>query len=265
MGLGCSKKQQEDAGEALVVRLSPFRPRRCLSRRSPSAGGGAARSTAAAGSPASLLALAVDSLARSLHQQPAAALSSLPADLSQLLLERLAATGALDDVAIAKLAGLGLHFHRLPLGGYPELVRPGWLRCLSSPSLEAAELGKTGVSVASAQGQPAAPCAPAVQCNASESSAWLLMLQAQGSIRGSLSARIAKPAHKPGSHCLCNPPAAPQVTDEALAALRAPPRLSKLHLDYCVELTDAGLAALQGAAAAKLPVPLVVLMVLAVA
>jgi hypothetical protein len=36
------------------------------------------------------------------------------------------------------------------------------------------------------------------------------------------------------------------VTDETLAALGTPPRLSKLHLDYCVELTDAGLATLQG-------------------
>ena len=201
MGLGCSKKQQEDAGEALIVRLSPFRPRRCLSRRSPSAAGGAARCAAAAGSPASLLALAVDALSRSLHQQPASALSNLPADLSQLLLERLAATGALDDAAIAKLAGLGLHFHRLPLGGYPELVRPAWLRCLSSPSLEAAELGKTGVS---AQGQPAVIRAPPMQYNAMQTNhqQGYSCCRRQRPLWAFLSAHLAESSQNPARSCL---------------------------------------------------------------
>lgn len=36
--------------------------------------------------------------------------------------------------------------------------------------------------------------------------------------------------------------------DEALAALGAPPRLARLRLDYCVEVTDGGLALVQGMA-----------------
>ena len=38
----------------------------------------------------------------------------------------------------------------------------------------------------------------------------------------------------------------PQVTDEALAALGCPAHLTCLRLDYCVDVTDAGLALLQG-------------------
>ncbi len=40
--------------------------------------------------------------------------------------------------------------------------------------------------------------------------------------------------------------ALPQVTDEALAALGCPAHLTCLRLDYCVDITDAGLALLQG-------------------
>jgi hypothetical protein len=152
MGLTCSKKQQEQEGEgggAPIVRLSPFRPRRCLSRlRSlpgPDAGPG----------PDSLLSLAADALARSLHRQPAAALARLPTDLCQLLLERLVAAAALDDAAVLKLSGLGLHFHSLPLGAYPEPVQTFWLRCLSTPSLEAADLSKTEVQQAAHLAAPA--------------------------------------------------------------------------------------------------------------
>lgn len=127
------------------MRLSPFRPRRCLSRRSlaPPAPG------TADGAPASLLCLAADALAASLLSQSPTTLAALPADLSQVLLERLVATGALNDAAVAKLSGLGLHFHQLPLGAYPELVQPAWLEALTSLSLEAADLSKTGVSASS--------------------------------------------------------------------------------------------------------------------
>ena len=39
------------------------------------------------------------------------------------------AQGLLNDAAILKLSGLGLHFFSLPLAGYPELVSGvgGWL------------------------------------------------------------------------------------------------------------------------------------------
>ena len=151
MGLACSKKQrreEEEDGGAPIVRLSPFRPRRLLSR-SRSFGG----AEAAGPGPQHLLSLALDALLRSLHRQPAHALARLPPDLSQLLLEALVACGQLDDAAVLKLSGLGLHFFRLPLGAYPERVQPSWLRCLSTPSLEAADLSKTEASVRA--GQPA--------------------------------------------------------------------------------------------------------------
>ncbi len=149
MGLACSKKGSLDEGgegaTPTIVRLSPFRPRRCSSmgRRSLGPGGaGAVRSDCAV---PSLLSLAADAAAAGLAALPAGALAALPADLSQLLLERLVASALLDDAAVARLAGLGLHFYSLPLGGYPELVQPAWLRCLATPSLEAADLSKTGV------------------------------------------------------------------------------------------------------------------------
>ncbi|EFN55678.1 hypothetical protein CHLNCDRAFT_133919 [Chlorella variabilis] len=144
MGLACSKKQrreEEEDGGAPIVRLSPFRPRRLLSRS-----------------------------------------RSLPPTLSQCLWEGLVGCGQLDDAAVLKLSGLGLHFFRLPLGAYPERVQPSWLRCLSTPSLEAADLSKT---------------------------------EASG-------------------------------MDEVLASLGPTPHLAQLCLDYCVDLTDGGLALLQG-------------------
>jgi hypothetical protein len=135
----CSKKQREEEDGAPIIRLSPFRPRRCLSR---------ARSlaTASSGGPQPLLSLALDALVRSLHHLPATGLSALPPDLSQMLLERLVACGRLDDSTIGKLSGHGLHFYSLPLGSYPEPVRPGWLNCLSTNSLEAADLTKAQVA-----------------------------------------------------------------------------------------------------------------------
>lgn len=223
MGLGCSKRK-DDAAAPLVVRLSPFRPRRVLSRLgsappTPRAGaGGDDPALPANTDPGSLLSLALDAVAATLPQQPARELACLPADLSQLLLERLVAAGRLDDDTVLRLSGLGLHFFRLPLGAYPELVRPFWLRCLASPSLEAADLSKTGV---------------------------------RGRTRGMPPSR--HPSRLPPLHPLNPPPVPPatapraQVTDDALAALGAPPRLHTLRLDYCVEITDAGLALLQGA------------------
>lgn len=252
MGLGCSKQSQSDGEEGSsrdVVRLSPFRPRRCSLRRrsgAPTAG--------AAGEPGSLLSLAADALAASLHQQAPTALACLPADLSQLLLERLVAqvrrdwwpprqqrrTGAwvarltgrpalvaprllhstqgrLDDAAIAALDGAGLLFYGLPLGGYPELVRPAWLACLTSASLEAADLSKTGVRDGRGAGGS----------------------RRRRGRRPQLCRRVSRPTAP------CPDPS--QVTDAGLAALGAPPRLARLRLDFCVDLTDAGLASLQGA------------------
>lgn len=169
----CSKKQREEEDGAPIIRLSPFRPRRCLSR---------ARSlaTASSGGPQPLLSLALDALVRSLHHLPATGLSALPPDLSQMLLERLVACGRLDDSTIGKLSGHGLHFYSLPLGSYPEPVRPGWLNCLSTNSLEAADLTKA------------------------------------------------------------------QDVDAVLACLGAPPHLTRLCLDYCVDLSDGCLSQLAG-------------------
>lgn len=151
MGLACSKKGSlDEEGEVAptIVRLSPFRPRRCssLSRRMLCAAGAPGAGAPGDCAVPSLLSLAADAAAAGLAALPAHALAALPADLSQLLLERLVSTAMLDDAAIARLASLGLHFFSLPLGGYPELVRPAWLRCLASPSLEAADLSKTGVT-----------------------------------------------------------------------------------------------------------------------
>lgn len=150
MGLACSKGSLDEEGEVAptIVRLSPFRPRRCssLSRRMLCAAGAPGAGAPGDCAVPSLLSLAADAAAAGLAALPAHALAALPADLSQLLLERLVSTAMLDDAAIARLASLGLHFFSLPLGGYPELVRPAWLRCLASPSLEAADLSKTGVS-----------------------------------------------------------------------------------------------------------------------
>lgn len=153
MGLSCSKKLREDHREAdsgpAIVRLSPFRPRRCNSARRQPRCAGAATADAAPSAPSpvpSLLSLALHAAAASVHTQPPAALAALPTDLCQLLLERLVAAGLLDDSVISRLSGLGLHFHSLPLGGYPEIVRPAWLRCLATASLTAADLSKTGVT-----------------------------------------------------------------------------------------------------------------------
>lgn len=152
MGLGCSKRQSEDGGGdrgPTIVRLSPFRPRRCSSLRRSRSGPTAADGSTdadALGSPHSLLSLAADAAAASLARQPGAALAALPADLSQLLLERLVAQGLLDDGAVACLSGHALHFYRLPLAACPETVRPAWLAALTSASLEEADLSKTGVS-----------------------------------------------------------------------------------------------------------------------
>lgn len=46
--------------------------------------------------------------------------------------------------------------------------------------------------------------------------------------------------------CSVPPSFLPQVTDEALAALGCPAHLTCLRLDFCVDVTDAGLALLQG-------------------
>lgn len=90
MGLACTKSKVPEESEApTIVRLSPFRPRRCSSLRRRSADGGAGSSEG--GGPPSLLSLAADALAASLHQQRSAQLRSLPPDLSQLLLESLIA------------------------------------------------------------------------------------------------------------------------------------------------------------------------------
>lgn len=77
-----------------------------------------------------------------------AQLGALPADLSQLLLDTLVERGELDGAAVAALSSLNLHFYHLPLAGFEDLVRPAWLRALTSGSLEAADLSKTGVSEA---------------------------------------------------------------------------------------------------------------------
>lgn len=155
MGLGCSKRQQaEGEGEGrgpTIVRLSPFRPRRCTSLRRGSPLPEGASAGGAAG-PASLLALAADALAASLGAQAPGSLARLPADLCQVLLDCLVASGALDDGAVAALSracggSSPLHVFRLRLGAYPEVVRPPWLALLASPCLEAADLSKTGVSM----------------------------------------------------------------------------------------------------------------------
>lgn len=165
MGLACSKKcsqdEEGDGATPTIVRLSPFRPRRCssLSRRPLCAGGAGGAGAVGDCAVPSLLLLAADAAAAGLAALPARSLAALPADLSQLLLERLISSAKLDDAAIARLDSLALHFFSLPLGGYPELVRPAWLRCLASPSLEEADLGKTGVSGRQAAGTAAA-CRP---------------------------------------------------------------------------------------------------------
>lgn len=89
MGICSSKRKLEGDGEPTIVRLSPFRPRRCSSLRRRSSHGGAPAAPDAG--PLSLLALAADALAASLHRQTSQGLARLPADLSQLLLERLVA------------------------------------------------------------------------------------------------------------------------------------------------------------------------------
>lgn len=89
MGLACTKSKVPQESEApTIVRLSPFRPRRCSSlRRSSTEGADGGE----AGGPPSLLSLAVDALAASLQQQRSAQLRRLPPDLSQLLLDSLIA------------------------------------------------------------------------------------------------------------------------------------------------------------------------------
>jgi hypothetical protein len=145
MGLACTKSKAPEEGEPpTIVRLSPFRPRRCSSLRRRSADGGTDGGEGCG--PPSLLSLAVDALAGSLQQQRSEQLRRLPPDLSQLLLDSLVAQGLLNDATVLKLSGLGLHFFSLPLAAYPELVRPFWLRWLRSDSLEAADLCKTGVT-----------------------------------------------------------------------------------------------------------------------
>lgn len=236
MGLGCSKRQSEDSGGdrgPTIVRLSPFRPRRCSSLRRSRSGAPADGAAAdALASPPSLLAVAADAAAASLARQPAGALAALPADLSQLLLERLVATGALDDAAVARLSGLGLHFYRLPLAAYPEAVRPAWLAALTSASLEEADLSKTGV-----------------RARAWSSSARLGQLERAlvGAPAAAAACCAPPPLHRSTA---CRPSSPLQVGDGALAAMGAPPRLARLRLDYCVEVTDGGLALLQGAVCA---------------
>ncbi len=90
MGLACTKSKVPQESEApTIVRLSPFRPRRCSSLRRRSTEGGT--DGGEAGGPPSLLSLAVDALAASLQQQRSAQLRRLPPDLSQLLLDSLIA------------------------------------------------------------------------------------------------------------------------------------------------------------------------------
>lgn len=60
-----------------------------------------------------------------------------------------------------------------------------------------------------------------------------------------LAAAVSLKSH-PLSHLARPLPPLPQVTDQCLAAFLGLPRLQRLHLEHCVELTDAGMAALQG-------------------
>ena len=170
MGLGCSKRQdaEGDGRGATIVRLSPFRPRRCASLRRalPSLPG--AHAGGAGGGPPPLLALATAALAGSLGEQAPGALARLPADLCQLLWDHLVGAGALDDGAVAALrracGPAPLHVYRLGLGGYHEVVAPPWLALVASPCLEAADLSKTGVRCAALRCAALPPAAAACCC-----------------------------------------------------------------------------------------------------
>lgn len=135
MGLACSRKRAETVEPQ--PRVSPFARscRRSFSRQ---------RVPRAQPAPDSLLALAVDALAAGLLDQSTAGLRRLPADLSQLLLDRLAATERLTDATVRRLHGQ--QFYELNLDSYPEEVKASWLRCLGTEALEVAVLNKTGVS-----------------------------------------------------------------------------------------------------------------------
>lgn len=89
MGLACTKSKAPEESEApTIVRLSPFRPRRCSSLRRRSIEGGTGGGE---GGAPSLLSLAVDALAGSLQRQRSDQLRRLPPDLSQLLLDSMVA------------------------------------------------------------------------------------------------------------------------------------------------------------------------------
>jgi hypothetical protein len=134
MGVLCSKQSKEDP--LLSPRISPFGR---FTRRN-SKQYDLRRTFVAEGS---LLAASLDTLCKTLHLQSPAALSRLPADLAQLLLDRLVQTGKLNDASVLRLQGQA--FFQLCLDSYPNSIRDFWVRFLITESIEILDLSRTQV------------------------------------------------------------------------------------------------------------------------
>lgn len=102
--------------------------------------------------------------------------------------------------------------------------------------MEVADLSKTGVST---QRNAVQLCPPTRRRAAAGLTVYcMLVLVAWAWSRS--------PVTCPFHSCSVSRTNLPQVTDEGLAALGCPAHLTCLRLDYCVDVTDAGLALLQG-------------------
>jgi hypothetical protein len=136
MGILCSKQNKHDLLGTLSPRISPFgRFTRRISQQC-----GLRRTFVNEGT---LLVASLDTLCKTLHLQTPAALCQLPADLAQLLLDRLVQTGKLNDASVLRLQGQA--FYQLCLDSYPNPIRDFWVRFLITESIEVLDLSRTQV------------------------------------------------------------------------------------------------------------------------
>lgn len=135
MGILCSKSKRDPLG-TVSPRLSPFgRFSRRISQQS--------ELTRSFVNEGTLLAASLDTLCKTLHLQSLDALCQLPADLAQLLLDRLVQTGKLNDASVLRLQGQA--FYQLCLDSYPNPIRDFWVRFLITESIEVLDLSRTQV------------------------------------------------------------------------------------------------------------------------
>ncbi|KAH7623687.1 hypothetical protein NADE_008510 [Nannochloris sp. 'desiccata'] len=136
MGILCSKQSKHDPLGTLSPRISPFgRFTRRISQQSD-----LRRTFVREGT---LLVASLDTLCKTLHLQSPVALCQLPADLAQLLLDRLVQTGKLNDASVLRLQGQA--FYQLRLDSYPNPIRDFWVRFLITESIEVLDLSRTQI------------------------------------------------------------------------------------------------------------------------